>query len=107
MAITVTDSAASHIKGMLASRAAAAGLRVGLTKSGCSGFAYVLDFADAVGARDRVFESNGVRLVVDEENVPHLDGLQLDYVREGLNSTFKFHNPNVKAACGCGESVGF
>jgi iron-sulfur cluster assembly protein len=45
--------------------------------------------------------------VVDEENVPHLDGLQLDYVREGLNSTFKFHNPNVKAACGCGESVGF
>jgi len=103
----MTPAAADHVRKHIANRGKGLGLRLGVRTAGCSGMAYVLDFADSVGAEDRVFESNGVRLVVDAENLPQLDGLQLDYVREGLNSTFKFHNPNVKSACGCGESVGF
>jgi iron-sulfur cluster assembly protein len=107
MSITLTESAARHVKGMLASRGKGEGLRLGLTRSGCSGYAYVIDFADSVGGDDRVFESNGVRVIVDEGSLPYLDGTEVDYVREGLNSLFKFNNPNVASSCGCGESVGF
>jgi len=107
MSITLTDSAARHIKGMLESRGKGEGLRLGLTRSGCSGYAYVIDFADTVGAEDRVFETNGAKLIVEEKNLPYLDGMQVDFVREGLNSLFKFNNPNTRSACGCGESVGF
>jgi iron-sulfur cluster assembly protein len=107
MAIHLTESAARHVKGMLASRGRGEGLRLGLSHSGCSGFAYVVDFADAVGAEDRVFESNGVKVIVEAGSLPYLDGTEVDYVRDGLNSLFKFNNPNVKSACGCGESVGF
>jgi iron-sulfur cluster assembly protein len=107
MGITLTDSAARHIQGMLAGRATGVGLRLGLTRSGCSGFAYLMDFAESVGESDRVFESYGVKVVVDVENLPYLDGMEVDYVRDGLNSLFKFNNPNAKSACGCGESVGF
>ena len=104
MSITLTESAAEHVKGMLADKAGAEGLRLGITKSGCSGFAYVMDFADTVGAEDRVFESHGVKVIVDAKAVEALDGTELDYVREGLNRIFKFNNPNVKNECGCGES---
>jgi iron-sulfur cluster assembly protein len=107
MTITLTDSAARHVKGMLASRGKGEGLRLGLTRSGCSGYAYEIDFADTVNPADRVFETNGVKLVVDEKNLPYLDGMEVDYVREGLSSLFKFNNPNARSACGCGESVGF
>jgi iron-sulfur cluster assembly protein len=107
MSITLTESAARHVKGMLASRGKGEGLRLGLTRSGCSGFAYVIDFADSIGGADRVFESNGVRVVVDEDSLPYLDGTEVDYVREGLNALFKFNNPNVVSSCGCGESIGF
>ncbi len=107
MAITLTQKAAEHVKGMLANRGHGEGLRLALTKSGCSGFAYLMDFADVIADSDQVFESNGVKVIVDEENLPLLDGMELDYVRDGLNEMFKFNNPNVKSACGCGESVGF
>jgi len=107
MAITLTQAAAEHVKGMLANRGHGEGLRLGLTKSGCSGFAYLMDFADDIGDGDQVFESNGVKVIVDEDNLALLDGMELDYVREGLNEIFKFNNPNVKNACGCGESIGF
>ena len=107
MAITLTESAAHHVKGLMAGIADARGLRLGLTRSGCSGFAYAMDIATSVGATDHVFESNGVDIIVDTESLAMLDGTELDYVREGLNELFKFNNPNVKNACGCGESIGF
>lgn len=107
MAITITERAAAHVRGMLSRETDAQGLRLGLTKSGCSGYAYIMDFARHVEETDCVFESNGVQLVVDSDSLHLLDGMELDYVREGLNEAFKFNNPNVKSACGCGESVGF
>ena len=107
MAITLTESAAQHVKGLMAGVAEARGLRLGLTRSGCSGFAYAMDIATSVGANDHVFESNGVEVIVDTESLALLDGTELDYVREGLNELFKFNNPNVKNQCGCGESIGF
>jgi iron-sulfur cluster assembly protein len=81
-----------------------AGLRVGVRKSGCSGFAYVIDFADEIKPNDQVFENLGVKVIVDVESLPFLDGAQLDFVKEGLNQSFKFNNPKVTDQCGCGES---
>ena len=91
----------------MADVADARGLRLGLARSGCSGFAYQMDIATAVAADDHVFTSNGVDVIVDAASLAMLDGTELDYVREGLNELFKFKNPNVKNECGCGESVGF
>jgi len=105
MGISLTERAASHIKEFLAAQAQeAVGLRIGIRPSGCSGQAYVVETAERVGERDQVFESNGVRVIVDENSLSYLDGTELDYVREGLNEGFKFNNPNVKDTCGCGES---
>jgi len=104
MAITLTERAASHVRRFLAAKGAGEALRVGVKKTGCSGFAYVVEPATAVGERDQVFESNGVKVVVDGDSLPYLLGMELDYTREGLNESFKFRNPNVTATCGCGES---
>ncbi len=104
MAIALTPSAVEYVKKYMAKRGKGEGLRVGVKKSGCSGFAYVLDFADAVNADDVVYEQDGVKVIVASDSVSYLDGMELDYVREGLNSFFKFNNPNVKDSCGCGES---
>lgn len=104
MGIALTTAAAEHVKTTLIRRGKGEGLRVGVKKSGCSGYAYVLDYADTVGPEDVVYEQFGVKLIVAADSVPFLDGTEVDYVREGLNSFFKFHNPNVKDACGCGES---
>ena len=106
MAISLTASAAAHVKSMLSSHQGAQGLRLGITKSGCSGYQYVMDFADHVGDTDEVFESNGVKLVIDRSSIPALEGTEVDFVREGLNSMFKFNNPNAVNECGCGESFG-
>ena len=102
MTINLTERAAQHVKRYLAGKAEL--LRVGVRKTGCSGYAYVVEPAGAVAETDEVFESNGVKLVVDRDSLDYLRGVELDYVREGLNETFKFNNPNVKATCGCGES---
>jgi len=106
MAITLTENAAQHVRKFLANRGTGAGLRVGVKPSGCSGMAYVLEFAETVGDEDQVFEDHGVKIVVDPKSLLYLNGTELDYTREGLNEGFKFNNPNAKNACGCGESFG-
>ena len=102
--VTLTESAARRIDAQIAKRGKGLGLRVGVKKSGCSGYAYTMDYADDIGAEDRVFEAHGAKLVVKAEHLPVLEGLTLDWQKQGLNESFKFLNPNVKAQCGCGES---
>ena len=105
MAVQLTEKAAQRVQTMIAKRGHGLGLRLGTRKSGCSGFAYVVDYADAVADDDQVFESHGVKVVVDDASLAHLDGLVVDYVRtNALNEGFEFINPNVKESCGCGES---
>ena len=88
----------------MASRGKGFGLRLGVKQTGCSGFAYVVSYADEVGARDTVFDDAGVKVVVDADSLKFVDGTEIDFVRQGLNEAFKFRNPNVKGECGCGES---
>jgi len=102
--ITLTEKAARHVQSYLAKRGKGVGLRVGVRTSGCSGMAYKLEFVDTVNAEDVLFESRGVKVIVDPKSLPYLQGTELDYAREGLNEGFKFRNPNVKDECGCGES---
>ena len=104
MAITLTDAAADRVKSFLSNRGKGEGLRLGVRPSGCSGMAYVLEFADDIGDEDQVFECNGVKVIVDPKSLLYLDGTELDFGKEGLNEGFKFNNPNVKDQCGCGES---
>ncbi|MFA5170308.1 MAG: iron-sulfur cluster assembly protein IscA [Sulfuriferula sp.] len=104
MSITVTESAAKHIANFLAKRGKGVGLRLGVRTSGCSGMAYKLEFADVLDEDDLTFEQFGVKVIVDPKSLPYIDGMELDFTREGLNEGFKFNNPNVKDACGCGES---
>ena len=104
MTISLTENAAKQIQAQIAKRGHGVGLRVGIKKVGCSGFAYTFDFADELKAGDRISEFNGAKLVVDAESVDFLAGAKLDFVRDGLKQTFKFDNPNVDATCGCGES---
>ena len=104
MAVTLTEGAAKHVAKYLEKRGKGIGLRLGVRTSGCSGVAYKLEFADMAGHDDIEFESHGVRVLVDPKSLPYIDGTELDYTREGLNEGFKFNNPNVKDACGCGES---
>jgi len=106
MAITLTENAAQHVRNFMAKRGKGVGLRIGVRTSGCSGMAYKLEFADEIGSDDLQFASNGVTLLVDPKSLPYVDGMELDYTREGLNEGFKFNNPNVKNQCGCGESFG-
>src|SRR5690554_3271191 len=105
MSIQLTQSAAKHIEKMLAKRGKGIGLRLGTKKSGCSGYAYLVDYADEVGADDEVFESRGIKVVIDRKSLPILEGMELDFVKNNLmNEGFEFRNPNVKDSCGCGES---
>lgn len=104
MAITLTESAANRVKDFLASRGKGEGLRLAVRTSGCSGMAYVIEFADAIDPDDTVYEANGVKLIVDAKSLVYLDGTEVDFSKEGLNEGFKFNNPNAKDSCGCGES---
>jgi iron-sulfur cluster assembly protein len=104
MSVTVTPKAANQIRKALQKRGGGVGLRVAVKTSGCSGYAYALEFADAASAEDLSFESEGVQLLVEAKSLAMIDGTQLDWVREGLNEGFKFNNPNASATCGCGES---
>lgn len=104
MGITLTEAAAKHVKAFLDNRGKGAGLRLGVKTSGCSGMAYVLEFADDVLEDDQVFEEHGVKVIIDAKSLLYLDGTELDFAKEGLNEGFKFNNPNVKDSCGCGES---
>ena len=104
MSVTISEAAARHVTRYLAKRGKGVGVRLGVKTTGCSGLAYKLEYADEIAPEDVVFEENGVKVLVDPKSMPYIDGTQLDFVREGLNEGFKFHNPNAKANCGCGES---
>jgi len=104
MAITLTESAAERVKSYLDHRGHGEGLRLGVKKTGCSGWAYVVDFADEIQPNDQVFEDHGIKVIVNNDNLSFLDGTEVDFRKEGLGEVFKFHNPNVKDECGCGES---
>jgi iron-sulfur cluster assembly protein len=104
MAITLTDSAAERVKSFLARRGGSIGIRLGVKRTGCSGWAYVVDYADSAAGSDVVFEDREVRIYVDPEHLKLIDGTEVDFVKQGLNEAFRFRNPNVKGECGCGES---
>ena len=104
MGITLTQAAADRVTRFIANRGKGVGVRLAVRTSGCSGMAYVLEFADEIDGDDLVFEDRGVKVLVDPKSLVYLDGTELDYGREGLNEGFKFNNPNVKSQCGCGES---
>jgi len=104
MAITLTKSAANRVQAFLTNRGKGVGLRLGVKTSGCSGMAYVLEFADVINDDDSVFEDKDVKVIVDKKSLVYIDGTELDFVKEGLNEGFKFNNPNSQNECGCGES---
>lgn len=104
MSISLTDSAANHVKGYLEKRGKGVGVRLGVKTTGCSGMAYTIEFADQVESEDQVFEDKGVKVLIDPKSMVYLSGTELDFTREGLNEGFKFTNPNEKDRCGCGES---
>lgn len=104
MAISLTESAATRVRSFLEKRGRGVGLRIGVRKSGCSGYAYTIDYADAIDADDVVFDRDGVKVIVDPKSLGLIDGTEVDFVKDGLNEAFKFRNPNVKGECGCGES---
>ncbi|MDO4441018.1 MAG: iron-sulfur cluster assembly protein IscA [Moraxella sp.] len=102
--ITLTERATKHVKDFLENRGSGQGIRVGVRTAGCSGLAYVLEFVDEPNDTDERFDNDGVSVFVDQKSLVYLNGLQMDYVTEGLNSGFKFTNPNQTGECGCGES---
>lgn len=104
MAVTLTEAAARHVRRSLESRGKGQGIRVGIKTTGCSGLAYVLEYVDELKNDDQVFESHGLKVIVDSNSLDFIDGTELDFVREGINEGFKFNNPNVRGECGCGES---
>jgi iron-sulfur cluster assembly protein len=104
MAISLTAAAAERVRSFLKSRGSGIGLRVGIKKTGCSGFAYVVNYAEAIAPSDIVFDDHGVKVVVDPDSLPLIDGTVVDFVKQGLNEAFKFSNPKAKGECGCGES---
>ena len=104
MGIQLTEIAANRVQNFLENRGKGIGLRLGVKTTGCSGLAYVLEFVDEVQSDDQVFESRGVKVVVDSKSLLFLDGTEVDFGKEGLNEGFQFNNPNAKDACGCGES---
>ena len=104
MAITLTEAAARHVSRYLQRRGKGVGVRLGVKTTGCSGLAYKLEYADDVAPEDVIFETLGVKVMVDPKSLPYIDGTELDFVREGLNEGFKFYNPREKDRCGCGES---
>lgn len=104
MSISLTSAAADRVRSFLGRRGTGVGLRLSVKKTGCSGFAYVVNYADEIGADDLVFEDHGVKVIVDRASFGYIDGTEVDFVKQGLNEAFRFRNPNVKGECGCGES---
>ncbi|HEY2344915.1 MAG TPA: iron-sulfur cluster assembly accessory protein [Xanthomonadaceae bacterium] len=104
MSISFTPAALERVRHFLAAGPDKVGLRFGVRRTGCSGWGYVVDLANAVAADDTVFEVDGVRVIVDATSLPMVQGTRIDYVKQGLNAQFAFENPNAADACGCGES---
>jgi iron-sulfur cluster assembly protein len=104
MSISLTENAANRVKTFLEKRGKGVGVRLGVKTTGCSGMAYTIEFADEIEESDKVFEDNGVKVLINPKSLVYLDGTELDFTKEGLNEGFKFNNPNEKDRCGCGES---
>jgi iron-sulfur cluster assembly protein len=104
MAITLTAAAATRVRSFIEARGKGVGLRLAVKKTGCSGFAYIVNYADDLARDDLVFEHRGVKVIVDPESLRYIDGTEIDFVKQGLNEAFRFRNPNIKGECGCGES---
>jgi len=104
MSVSLTEAAAEHVQKFIAKRGKGIGLRLGVRTSGCSGMAYVLEFADEINPDDQVFEQRGIKVIIDPKSLIYLDGTEVDYGKEGLSEGFRFNNPNVANQCGCGES---
>ena len=104
MAISLTDSAAERVRTYLEKRGSGIGLRLGVTETGCSGYSYVINYADEVDDSDVVFEDKGITVVVTPDALQLIDGTVVDFVKNGLNEAFTFRNPNISGECGCGES---
>lgn len=104
MAISLTPAAAERIRTFIAARGQGLGLKLGVRKTGCSGFAYVVNYADQAAPEDLVFEDHGVKVFVDPASLSLIDGTTVDFIKQGLNEAFRFVNPNIKGECGCGES---
>jgi iron-sulfur cluster assembly protein len=104
MAISLTQNAAARVRSFLEKRGRGLGLRIGVRRTGCSGWAYMIDYADSVDDDDIVFDEAGVKVIVDRQSLDLIDGTQVDFVKDGLSEAFKFRNPNIKGECGCGES---
>jgi len=102
--IEVTRVAAERIRHYLESRGKGKGIRLGVRTAGCSGMSYVMEFVDRENAEDYMYESNGAKVFVDPKSLVYLDGVTVDYQKNGLNEGFEFINPNEKNRCGCGES---
>ena len=103
-AISLTEAAAERVLDFIAQEKGSLGLRFGVKKTGCNGYAYVINIANEIAANDTIFEDHGIKIIVDEESLPFLQGTQIDFVKQGLNESFQFRNPKVKGECGCGES---
>ncbi|MBS0399625.1 MAG: iron-sulfur cluster assembly accessory protein [Proteobacteria bacterium] len=104
MAISLTEAAVARVRTQIEKRGSGIGLRVGIKKTGCSGFAYVVNYADSIEPDDAVFEASGVKVIVDADSLRLIDGTVVDFVKQGLNEAFKFQNPKARGECGCGES---
>ena len=104
MSISLTPSAVERVRNYLEKRGSGLGLRVGVRKTGCSGYAYIIDYADSIDEDDIVFDESGIKVIVNSESLELIDGTEVDFVKQGINEAFKFRNPNVKGECGCGES---
>ena len=104
MAVSLTKSAADRVRTYLEQRGRGVGLRVGVKRTGCSGWAYIVDYADAIADDDVVFDDDAVKIVVDRKSLELIDGTEVDFVKDGINEAFKFRNPKSKSECGCGES---
>ena len=104
MSVSLSPAAADRIRSFLAARGHGLGLRLAIKRTGCSGYAYVVNYAEEIGPGDTVFEDRGVKVVVDPGSLGLVDGTEVDYVKQGLNEAFKFRNPKARSECGCGES---
>ena len=105
--MTLTNKAAQIMLNKLRHRGSGLGIRVGVRTAGCSGYEYTMEYVDSLGSDDTMFKDRGVNIIVDAKSLVYLSGTELDYQRQGLNEGFEFYNPQVKAACGRGESVTF
>jgi iron-sulfur cluster assembly protein len=104
MSISLTDAAANRVRTYLDKRGTGVGLRLGVTPTGCSGYSYVINYADTIDETDVVFEDKGITVIVDPDALSFIDGTEVDFVKNGLNEAFRFRNPNISGECGCGES---